>query len=234
MPESRGRLAALLGSGNDIDQLTEQPKARLKEARTIQIKNSHQAEGIAEFWILLSPGPKVRAVKFITGEDELAQFSKDIEAASFPDCFPEATELELIRRGRLSCAPASPNCSLLLNSAETVQPADLSGLGAPSDTPLNRIKIGNTVTSAKIKLKVNPVYPAEARENGIEGTVRLHPIIAKDGSILQLEVISGHPMLTQAALDAVKQWKYEPTLLNGQPVEVDTEIAVVFQLNKKK
>ena len=234
MPETHGRLASLLGTENDIDQLAEQAKPRLKEARTIQIKNSHQAEGIAEFWILLSPGPKVRAVKFITGEDELAQFSKDIEAAFFPDCFPEATELELIRRGRLSCAPASPNCSLLLNSAETVQPAELSGLAAPSDTPVNRIKIGDTVTSARIKLKVNPIYPAEARKNGIEGTVRLHAILAKDGSILQLEVISGHPTLSQAALDAVRQWKYEPTLLNGQPVEVDTTIDVFFQLNKKK
>jgi protein TonB len=94
--------------------------------------------------------------------------------------------------------------------------------------------MGDTVTSAKIKLKVSPTYPLEARASGIDGTVRLHAIIAKDGSILQLEVISGHPMLAQAALDAVKQWEYEPTLLNGQPVEVDTEIAVVFQLNKKK
>jgi TonB family protein len=233
MPETRGRLASLLSSDNNIDQLAELAKPQLKEARTIQIKNSHQAEGIAEFWILLSPGPKVHAVKFITGEDELAQFAKDIEAASFPDCFPEATELQLIRRGRLSCAPASPNCSLLLNSAEAVQPAEVSGVGAPSDTPANRIKIGGTVTGAKIKLKVNPIYPLEARANGIEGIVRLHAIIAKDGSILQLELISGHPQLVQAALDAVRQWKYEPTLLNGQPVEVDTEIAVVFQLNRK-
>jgi TonB family protein len=234
MPETRGRLASLLGADHDIDQLAEQAKPRLKEARTILIKNSHRAEGIAEFWILLSPGPKVRVVKFITGEEELAQLAKDIEAASFPDCFPEATELQLVRRGRLSCAPAAPNCSLFLNSADTVQPAEPSGIGASSDTPQNRIKIGDTVTSAKIKLKVSPTYPLEAHASGIEGTVRLHAIISKDGSILQLEVISGHQMLTQAALDAVKQWKYEPTLLNGQQVEVDTEIAVVFQLSKKK
>jgi periplasmic protein TonB len=59
----------------------------------------------------------------------------------------------------------------------------------------------------------------------------LHVIIAKDGTITQLEVISGHPLLVQAALDAVRQWVYEPTLLEGKPVEVDTEIAVFFQLN---
>jgi tetratricopeptide (TPR) repeat protein len=131
MPETRGRLASLLGSDHDIDVLTEQAKPHLKEARTIQIKSSHQAEGIAEFWILLSPGPKVRAVKFISGEDELARLSKDIETASFPDYFPEATEIELVRRGRLSCPPASTSCSLLLSSAEAVQPAQLSGFDAP-------------------------------------------------------------------------------------------------------
>jgi protein TonB len=93
--------------------------------------------------------------------------------------------------------------------------------------------VGGTVRGTKIKFSVKPVYPPEARASGIEGTVRLHAIIAKDGSILQLEVISGHPLLIQAALDAVRQWKYEPTLLNGQPVEVDTTIDVLFQLNKK-
>jgi protein TonB len=123
---------------------------------------------------------------------------------------------------------------LLLNSAETVQPAELSGVGAPADTSESRIKLGDTVTGAKIKFSVKTLYPLEARANGIEGTVRLHVIIAKDGSILQLEVISGHPLLTQAAQDAVSQWKYEPSLLNGQPVEVDTTIDVLFQLKKKQ
>jgi protein TonB len=234
MPETRGRLASLLGSDHDIDQLTEQAKPHLKEARTIQIKNSHQADGIAEFWILLSPGPKVRAVKFITGDDELASLSQAIETVSFPDCFPEATEIQLIRRARLSCPPASSYCSLLLNSAESAQLAELSGFAAPSDGPATRVKTGDTVMSAKLRSSVNVTYPLEARANGIEGTVRLHAIVAKDGSVLQLEVISGHPLLAQAALDAVRQWKYEPTLLNGQPVEVDTTIDVSFQLNKKK
>ena len=62
--------------------------------------------------------------------------------------------------------------------------------------------------------------------------VRLQAIIGKDGSIEQLEVISGHPLLQQAALDAVRQWVYQPTLLEGKPVEVDTTIDVAFQLGK--
>jgi protein TonB len=62
--------------------------------------------------------------------------------------------------------------------------------------------------------------------------VRLHAIIGKDGSVQQLEVLTGHPLLVQAALDAVRQWRYRPTLLNGEPVEVDTTIDVIFSLNQ--
>jgi len=61
--------------------------------------------------------------------------------------------------------------------------------------------------------------------------VRLHAIIGKDGTIQQLEVMNGHPLLQQSALDAVRQWRYQPTLLNGEPVEVDTTIDVIFSLN---
>ena len=75
-----------------------------------------------------------------------------------------------------------------------------------------------------------PVYPALARQARIQGSVVLHAIIDKDGKVAQLEVISGHPLLVQSALDAVKQWRYKPTLLNGDPVEVDTTITVTFTM----
>jgi protein TonB len=78
---------------------------------------------------------------------------------------------------------------------------------------------------------VQPVYPEDARLGRISGTVRLHVIIGTDGTMKQLEVISGHPMLQKAALDAVRQWRYQQTLLNGEPVEVDTTIDVIFSLN---
>jgi TonB family protein len=233
MPETRGRLASLLGSDNDIDQLTEQAKPQLKEARTILIKNSQAAEGIAEFWVLLSPGPKVRGAKFTTGDDDLAPFSKDIEAAAFPDCFPDATEVQLLRRARLSCPPSTPNCNLLLMSAEAVQPAEVSGFGSDSEPASKRIKLGGKFMTPKIKSRVEPTYPVEARKSHIEGTVKLHVIIATDGSVQQVQVVLGDPILARAAMDAVRQWKFASTLLNGQPVEVDSEIDVNFQLKKQ-
>ena len=79
--------------------------------------------------------------------------------------------------------------------------------------------------------KVQPLYPALAKQARIQGTVRLQAVIAKNGSVEELQVISGHPLLVQAALDAVKQWRYRPTLLNGEPVEVVTTIDVVFTLS---
>ena len=93
-----------------------------------------------------------------------------------------------------------------------------------------RIKQGGEVTAASIITQTRPVYPPLARQARIQGAVVLHAIIDKDGQVAKLEVISGHPLLVQSALDAVKQWRYKPTQLNGEPVEVDTTIQVTFTM----
>jgi len=100
----------------------------------------------------------------------------------------------------------------------------------PKAAAPSRIKQGGNVTAASIVTQTRPVYPALARQARIQGNVLLHAIIDKDGKVAQLEVVSGHPLLVQAALDAVKQWRYKPTLLNGDPVEVDTQITVTFTM----
>jgi periplasmic protein TonB len=111
----------------------------------------------------------------------------------------------------------------------------IGGVGAAPPPPrptVTRITRGGNVQAAMLINRVTPMYPPLARQTRISGTVRLHALIAKDGTVQQLEVISGHPLLVQAALDAVKQWRYRPTLLNGEPVEVDTTIDVIFTLNQ--
>jgi protein TonB len=112
----------------------------------------------------------------------------------------------------------------------------IGGIGTapppPKPKPTGPIRVGGNVQAARIVNRVQPIYPPLARQTRISGTVRLHAIISKDGTIQQLEVISGHPLLQQAALDAVRQWRYQPTLLNGEPVEVDTTIDVIFSLNQ--
>jgi protein TonB len=100
----------------------------------------------------------------------------------------------------------------------------------PKAVAPSRIKQGGQVTAASIITQTRPLYPALARQARIQGNVVLHAIIDKEGKVAQLEVISGHPLLVQSALDAVKQWRYKPTQLNGDPVEVDTTITVTFTM----
>jgi TonB family protein len=108
---------------------------------------------------------------------------------------------------------------------------DWQVMQALSTAPPIRVRVGGNVMSARIVNRVQPVYPEAARQTRVGGTVRLHVVVAKDGSVLQLVIVSGDPLLQLAAVDAVKQWKYQPTLLNGQPVEVDTLVDVIFQLS---
>jgi TonB family protein len=110
----------------------------------------------------------------------------------------------------------------------------IAGIGEAPPPPKptqTRIRQGGNIAAAMLIKRVQPVYPPLALQTRISGTVQLHAIIGKDGTIQQLEVMSGHPLLLQAALDAVRQWTYRQTLLNGEPVEVDTTIDVIFALN---
>jgi TonB family protein len=101
-----------------------------------------------------------------------------------------------------------------------------------SATPAKRVKLGGEVESSKIITKVQPLYPEAAKSAGISGTVNLHAIIGMDGVPLSLQVINTdvNPDLARSSIEAVSKWRYSPTLLNGQPIEVDTNITIVYSL----
>jgi protein TonB len=99
-------------------------------------------------------------------------------------------------------------------------------------TPREPMRVSGGVQMAKLVKQVIPIYPPMAKTARISGIVHLIGIIAKDGTIRNLQLISGHPMLTRAAMDAVAQWVYRPTLLSGEPVEVICPIDVNFTLNQ--
>ena len=101
---------------------------------------------------------------------------------------------------------------------------------ATAPTPTLRVSQG--VQMAKLVKKVIPEYPPLAKIAGVSGVVHLLGVIAKDGTIQNLELIGGHPLLARAAIDAVRQWVYQPTLLNGKPVEVIAPIDVNFTLGR--
>lgn len=139
-------------------------------------------------------------------------------------------------------------------------PVDITGIGVPEGIPIpdttgvatiigtpappiartivaqppeitTPVRISGGVLAAKLITQIVPKYPALARQTRVSGTVRLLGVIARDGRVRDLRVLDGPPLLRQAALDAVGQWVYAPTLLGGQPVEVEAPIEVHFQLN---
>jgi len=96
----------------------------------------------------------------------------------------------------------------------------------------NRVRISQGVTQGHLIQKIEPKYPPLAKAARIWGQVVLQAIISKEGEIKDLTLVSGHPMLVPAAIDGVRQWRYRPYLLNGQPVEVETTVTVTFQFSQ--
>jgi protein TonB len=103
-------------------------------------------------------------------------------------------------------------------------------VAVPDKPTPQRVRVSQGVTAGLLVHKVTPQYPPLAKQARIQGSVVLHAVIGKDGKVQNLQLVSGHPMLTQSAIQAVKQWQYKPYYLNGQPVEVDTNITVNFSL----
>jgi periplasmic protein TonB len=104
-------------------------------------------------------------------------------------------------------------------------------VAVPKVATPTRVRVSQGVIAGNLIKKVQPTYPALAKQARIQGHVLLRAEISKDGQIQNLQLISGHPMLAPAAIEAVKQWRYKPYLLNGEPVAVDTEVDVIFSLS---
>jgi protein TonB len=113
------------------------------------------------------------------------------------------------------------------NTAETHHTA----VAAAPSPEIKRVRVGGNVKMAAILRRVEPQYPALAKAARVQGPVELVGVIGIDGRLKELRLVSGHPLLARAALDAVSQWLYAPTTLNGEPVEVIAPITVTFRLN---
>lgn len=122
-----------------------------------------------------------------------------------------------------------PGMDLL--SVAPVEADRVSRPAAPPSVP-KRVPVTSTIEAAKLISRVQPIYPPIAIQARIQGNVVLHAIISKEGGVSELQVLSGHPLLVSAAIEAVRQWRYSPTLLSGQPVEVETTITVSFVLEQ--
>src|SRR5258707_10927475 len=107
-----------------------------------------------------------------------------------------------------------------------------SQIAVPKVATPQRVRVSQGVTQGLVLRRINPNYPPLARQARIQGQVVLQAEISKSGDIQNLRLISGHPMLAPAAIEAVKQWRYKPYLLNGEPVAVDTQVVVNFTLSR--
>jgi protein TonB len=143
----------------------------------------------------------------------------------------------IIFDGPMSVPDADSDVPLGYAGSGAALPVELrpTGPAAPSE-PVKKaidkrpLKMSEPIVSAQLISRIEPHYPPLARQLRLSGTVVLHAIIGRDGTINGLEVVSGSPYFVQAALDAVRQWRYHPTLLDGEPVEVETTITVMFRL----
>jgi len=104
-------------------------------------------------------------------------------------------------------------------------------VAVPKVATPQRVRVSTGVATGLLLRKVQPSYPPLAKAARIQGHVLLQAEISKDGTIQNLQLISGHPMLAPAAIEAVKQWRYKPYLLNGEPVAVETQVDVIFSLS---
>jgi TonB family protein len=146
--------------------------------------------------------------------DTKDDYVQDVKQAD--DWVRKALEAKKAQVGRIQGSTVAP----------TPPPPPPPPGGAPQ-----RIVIGGNVQSANLVARVDPVYPDLARQAKVEGVVKLRVIVGKDGQVIHIEVLSGHPLLVASAIGAVQQWKYRQTLLNGEPVEVRTDVDVNFALS---
>lgn len=195
---------------------------QLDSAREEQLRGSSQSPRIIRLITVEGLG--------IPADDILSKIPLHVNDEWTPEGMAKMAEAlhQIDEHLRASSSSIPPNgvAIRIMAGAQPIMATPSMSLPVPPGT----INVGGRVQAAKLISHVDPIYPNIARQARISGTVELAVTIAPDGHIQDAKVLSGHPLLRQAALDAVIQWVYAPTLLNGQPVAVSTTIDVTFSL----
>jgi len=191
-----------------------------------------------EVWIslLISETGDVEGTEIISGDPVLAKAAQDaMRKWKFkpyirngkPVKVRTKVPYDFAFRDKVDDRPTDPNGAL-----ESTPPGGAAGGSPASDTSgaVSHLRVSQGVMEGLLVHRVNPVYPPEARSRYIEGDVILQATIGKDGRIHNLRAVSGHPVLVEASIGAVQQWRYRPYLLKGEPVEVETTIKVQFHM----
>jgi TonB family protein len=216
-------VAGVVGSVPAAQTATEPlpPVIRRVEPMYPPLARQARISGVVKFALVIAPDGTVKGIQVISGHPLLVPPALEaVKQWTFQTSGQEVrTNLDL----QFTLPPGDTPPALVGQLRKSDGPAM-----APATPPL--IKVGANVASAKLIQKVDPIYPPHARTEGIEGDVVLRVTINDDGSVESVEPIEGNPALAAAAQEAVRQWRYQPTLLNGQPVKVQTTVTVPFQL----
>ena len=185
------------------------------------------------------PAPEVHAAKAVHTAPRKMDLSQLIAPKTIPKQvavindiheLPPPSEVAGVVGGVPGGIPGGVMGGVIGGLPSAVPPPPPPKVEPPKPAAAARVRIGGNVQAAKLIREVQPYYPLLARDARVGGTVRLQAIISKEGRVEDLKLLSGQPLLVQAAMDAVKQWIYKPTYLNGTPVEVLTEVDVNFHL----
>lgn len=211
----------------DIPQETVENQYVLKKVAPVYPPLARQAriQGTVILRIIINKAGDVRQLQLVSGHPMLAPAA--IDAVRQWKYKPHEVNGEPVE--------VETNVQVNFSLAENPPPGDqpaLSGQPAPKIGPPSRVRVSSGVSTGLLEHKVPPQYPPEARAQNIQGIVSLRANIDAQGTVYKLELVSGDPVLAAAAMDAVRQWKYRPYLLNGQPVEMETIVQVLFTLSR--
>ena len=213
-----------------FNAITAQMKDLMAQARDANTRQDQQAvNDLLSQWRAVSEKRlALQRIRAITTTGLSDQIRTEL-LASLPIHEGDAPTVENMTK--LSTAVKQFDEHLSVSLAPTASPDEMEvRIVAPGAEPAALIVVGGKVQEANLTKKVMPAYPPGAKAARIQGHVVLDVIIGKDGSVLEIKLVSGHPLLAPAAMEAVKQWTYKPTLLNGEPVEVKTQVDVNFTL----
>ena len=195
-----------------------------------------KVQGKVELQVTISKSGNVENVQLISGHPILASAAIDaVRQWQYKpyllNGMPVEVETKVHVNFTLSDQPSADGAAM--NNPDKAVSEESGGAvdrGTRLGPPTQRIRVAENVENGLIVKKVPPEYPLDAKTGHVQGTVMLKMIVAKDGSVANLEVLSGHPMLIPSAVDAVRQWQYKPFLLNSEPVEVETQVHITYTL----
>ncbi len=218
-----------LRMASEMAQTAAKPKGAAPPASAVNPPRMPSEVAVREPSRMLKPSAARTSQDFAEHQVQRAQ---KLEVESNADRFnPNATPAPGVgQRTAENASGVEATAPILSGVTENLSSALSAVVSAPLDLPRRTVTISQGVSEGRLQHRVLPEYPAQARTLRVEGPVVLEAMVMEDGSVHDLKVVSGHPTLAHAALDAVRQWRYQPYRLNGKPVAMRTEITIKFKL----